>query len=251
MRYGSAPDHERVLDFRSGTLRRAHRVDVADRAAACGSGPNGWSRSPSARSPRSTTRSSRSTGTAARRAVRPAGQRADRSPRPTTRGRRPRWTRRWSPTSLPPENYTGGARAPHPQLRAAHGRRDGPRARRTPTGVQHRDRGGGDLARLTVAVDVPPGRAAAADKYLAYGWSSQRSAPALRAQVEAALAGAPADRLGRPAGRSSAPTSTTSGSRRTSSSTATPNCSRRCGSRCSTSCRPVPAARRGRSRPRA
>ncbi|GAB3451224.1 glycoside hydrolase family 65 protein [Actinophytocola sediminis] len=47
-----------------------------------------------------------------------------------------------------------------------------------------------DLARLTVAVDVPNGSRLCITKYLAYGWSARRSAPALRAQVDAALAGA-------------------------------------------------------------
>jgi len=48
----------------------------------------------------------------------------------------------------------------------------------------------GDLARFTVAVDVPAGGALRLTKYLGYGWSAQRSVPALRAQVDAALAGA-------------------------------------------------------------
>ncbi|MGX7826120.1 glycoside hydrolase family 65 protein [Actinokineospora sp. 24-640] len=47
-----------------------------------------------------------------------------------------------------------------------------------------------DLARLTAAVDVRPGESLRLTKYLGYGWSGARSAPALRAQVEAALAGA-------------------------------------------------------------
>jgi alpha,alpha-trehalose phosphorylase len=47
-----------------------------------------------------------------------------------------------------------------------------------------------DLARLTIAADVPKGGKLQLTKYLAYGWSSQRSVPALRAQVDAALAGA-------------------------------------------------------------
>ncbi|MFI6871574.1 glycoside hydrolase family 65 protein [Nocardia sp. NPDC050406] len=45
-----------------------------------------------------------------------------------------------------------------------------------------------DLARLTVALDVPAGEKVRLTKYLAYGWSSRRSTPALRAQVDAALA---------------------------------------------------------------
>ncbi|RLK54276.1 glycoside hydrolase family 65 protein [Actinokineospora cianjurensis] len=47
-----------------------------------------------------------------------------------------------------------------------------------------------DLARLTVAADIPVGGVLRLTKYLGYGWSSTRSGPALRAQVEAALAGA-------------------------------------------------------------
>lgn len=47
-----------------------------------------------------------------------------------------------------------------------------------------------DLARLTLAVDVPKGESLRLTKYLGYGWSAQRSLPALRSQVEAALAGA-------------------------------------------------------------
>ncbi|MGE0729884.1 MAG: glycoside hydrolase family 65 protein [Acidimicrobiia bacterium] len=47
---------------------------------------------------------------------------------------------------------------------------------------------GGDLARYTVAARLPAGRGLRLVKFLAYGWSSQRSAPALRDQVEGALA---------------------------------------------------------------
>ncbi|QWF76969.1 glycoside hydrolase family 65 protein [Amycolatopsis sp. CA-230715] len=47
-----------------------------------------------------------------------------------------------------------------------------------------------DLARLTAAADVPKGGTLTVTKFLGYGWSAQRSIPALRAQVEAALAGA-------------------------------------------------------------
>ncbi|SFQ31553.1 alpha,alpha-trehalose phosphorylase [Amycolatopsis arida] len=54
------------------------------------------------------------------------------------------------------------------------------------TGITAED----DLARLTVAVDVPLGERLCITKFLGYGWSAQRSAPALRAQVDAALAGA-------------------------------------------------------------
>jgi alpha,alpha-trehalose phosphorylase len=47
-----------------------------------------------------------------------------------------------------------------------------------------------DLARLTAAVDVDAGEAMVLTKYLSYGWSARRSAPAIRAQVDAALSGA-------------------------------------------------------------
>lgn len=46
----------------------------------------------------------------------------------------------------------------------------------------------GDLARLTVTARVPRGQSLRLLKLMAYGWSSQRSAVALRDQVEAALA---------------------------------------------------------------
>jgi alpha,alpha-trehalose phosphorylase len=47
-----------------------------------------------------------------------------------------------------------------------------------------------DLARVTAAVRVPEGGRLSITKFIAYGWSSIRSVPALRAQVDAALTGA-------------------------------------------------------------
>jgi alpha,alpha-trehalose phosphorylase len=47
-----------------------------------------------------------------------------------------------------------------------------------------------DVARLTITADAKPGDPLRFVKFLAYGWSSQRSIPALRDQVAAALAGA-------------------------------------------------------------
>ncbi|MBA2390608.1 MAG: glycoside hydrolase family 65 protein [Geodermatophilaceae bacterium] len=46
----------------------------------------------------------------------------------------------------------------------------------------------GDLARLTIAARLPKGTRLRLVKYLAYGWSSRRSASALRDQVEGGLA---------------------------------------------------------------
>ncbi len=45
-----------------------------------------------------------------------------------------------------------------------------------------------DLGRMTVTTDSAPGRPLRVVKYLAYGWSRRRSLPAMRDQVEAALA---------------------------------------------------------------
>src|SRR5436305_5500892 len=47
-----------------------------------------------------------------------------------------------------------------------------------------------DLARLMISADVAPQEPLRVVKLLAYGWSAQRSVPALRDQVGAALAGA-------------------------------------------------------------
>ena len=58
-----------------------------------------------------------------------------------------------------------------------------------------------DLGRVTVATEVSPGEPLHIVKYVGYGWSGQRSRPALIDQVSGALAGGPPDRLGRPAGR--------------------------------------------------
>ncbi|HEY6396125.1 MAG TPA: family 65 glycosyl hydrolase, partial [Solirubrobacteraceae bacterium] len=44
-----------------------------------------------------------------------------------------------------------------------------------------------DLARLTVTADIAPGRPLRLVKFIAYGWSSQRSLPAVRDQVGGAL----------------------------------------------------------------
>ncbi len=47
-----------------------------------------------------------------------------------------------------------------------------------------------DIARVTVTARLAPGQTLRLVKFLAYGWSSQRSLPAIRAQVEAALTAA-------------------------------------------------------------
>lgn len=47
-----------------------------------------------------------------------------------------------------------------------------------------------DLARTTFTASVEPGGSLRVTKFLAYGWSAERSAPAVRDQVSAAIAGA-------------------------------------------------------------
>ena len=47
-----------------------------------------------------------------------------------------------------------------------------------------------DLGRVTVTADIAPGAPLKVDKFLAYGWSSVRSLPSVRDQVDAALAAA-------------------------------------------------------------
>ena len=54
----------------------------------------------------------------------------------------------------------------------------------TETGAE----GGGDLGRVLITATLEPGQRLRLVKFLAYGWSSQRSAEALRDQVSAALA---------------------------------------------------------------
>jgi alpha,alpha-trehalose phosphorylase len=56
----------------------------------------------------------------------------------------------------------------------------------TVTGAESED----DLARVTVSTGLNPGESLQIVKYLSYGWSSRRSLPAMRDQIDAALAAA-------------------------------------------------------------
>src|SRR5579884_655052 len=57
-----------------------------------------------------------------------------------------------------------------------------------PEGTETRGESEPDLARLTVAAVLERGQCLRLIKFLAYGWSAQRSLPAIRDQVEGALA---------------------------------------------------------------
>ena len=107
--------------------------------------------------------------------------------------------------------------------------------------------------RTSAASRSPPtsrGRALRVVKFLAYGWSSQRSLPALRDAGRRRARRGPAHRLGRPARGAARVPRRVLGIAPTSSSTATPSCSRPFGSRSSTRCRPAPAPSSARSPPR-
>ncbi|HJS95269.1 MAG TPA: glycosyl hydrolase family 65 protein [Solirubrobacteraceae bacterium] len=57
-----------------------------------------------------------------------------------------------------------------------------------PPGTGHSIESFEDVARLTVTADLAPGRPLRLVKFIAYGWSSERSLPAMRDQVGGALA---------------------------------------------------------------
>jgi alpha,alpha-trehalose phosphorylase len=59
---------------------------------------------------------------------------------------------------------------------------------RGPRGISTESEAEGDLGRVTVTIDLPRRRSLEITKFLAYGWSSARSIPALRDQVDGALA---------------------------------------------------------------
>ncbi|WP_280363694.1 glycoside hydrolase family 65 protein [Nocardia wallacei] len=186
LRYGRAVEHERVLDFRTGTLRR-HTVWTS---------PTG--RSVRIRSERLVSFAERALA-AIRYEVEPLDDDLDLVVQSDLLA---------NETVAPPGNDPRLAAALDRPLvadfsavrettavLAHHTRRSGLRmaagmdheveAPATPRCAIHAEE---DLARLTIAVDVPKGQRLCLTKYIAYGWSSRRSVPALRAQVDAALA---------------------------------------------------------------
>ena len=126
---------------------------------------------------------------------------------------------------------------------------DGPRHRGSRRASTPTARATADLGRVTVAADLAPGQTLRVVKFLAYGWSSQRSLPALRDQVVGGARRGAAHRLGRAASTAQrAYLDDVLGRAPTSSSTATPSSSRRCASGSSTRCRPARGPSGGRSR---
>ena len=239
----SCVEHERVLDFRTGTLRRD----------AVWASPTGTAvRISSTRLVSFTQRADRRDpvrGRAARRRRCASSLQSDllaneHVPRAeqAIHASRPRSTRRWRPSTTARDGCRGGARAPHRAvsgLRVAAG--DGPRGRLPATRCDCAIRRRGDLAGVTVAVDCSRGSGSPDQVRRLRLVGAAVGAGAARPGRRRARRGH-ADRLGRPARRAARRTSTTSGRAPTSRSTATPSCSRRCGSRCSTCCRPARAA---------
>jgi alpha,alpha-trehalose phosphorylase len=113
-----------------------------------------------------------------------------------------------------------------------------------------RTEAGPDFGRCTVAARMAAGERLEVVKYIGYGWSSQRSRPALHDQVTGALALASLTRWdGLLADQRGYLDEFWAGA--TSWWTATRRSSRRCGSACSTSCSPGPGPSAVRSPPRA
>ena len=56
-----------------------------------------------------------------------------------------------------------------------------------PAGTRISSESEDDLARVTISTELAPGEALTVEKFVAYGWSSRRSSPALRDQVDAAI----------------------------------------------------------------
>jgi alpha,alpha-trehalose phosphorylase len=189
MRYGTAPEHERVLDFRSGTLRR--RTE--------------WV-SPTGRRIRLTTERLVSFTQRAVAAIHYTVEPLDgplqlvlqsdliANEPILSRTDDPRVAAALDAPLVSDYAWSGGMRA----VLSHHTRSSGLRMAASMDHELHLEEDGiraeikalPDLARLTIAADVPHHGKLSITKYLAYGWSSQRSSPALRAQVDAALAGA-------------------------------------------------------------
>ncbi|MEV4311668.1 glycoside hydrolase family 65 protein [Actinocrispum sp. NPDC049592] len=189
MRYGHAPAHERVLDFRSGTLRRNTE----------------WV-SPTGRHIRLTTERLVSFTQRAVAAIRYTVEPLDDDLQLViqsdllanepilSRTEDPRVAAALDKPLLSEFAWAGGTRAVLSHTTRSSGLRMAAgmdhELHLEEDGIRTEITALPDLARLTVAADVPKNAKLTLTKYIAYGWSSQRSSPALRAQVDAAMVGA-------------------------------------------------------------
>ncbi|GAB3912770.1 glycosyl hydrolase family 65 protein [Kibdelosporangium lantanae] len=189
MRYGHAPAHERVLDFRSGTLRRSTE----------------WI-SPTGRHIRLTTERLVSFTQRAVAAIRYTVEPLDgplqlvvqsdllANEGIASRTDDPRVAAALDAPLVSEYHWGEGMRATLAHQTRASGLRMAAamdhELHLAEDGIRTELHAMPDLARLTVAADVPKNGKLSLVKYMAYGWSSQRSSAALRAQVDAALVGA-------------------------------------------------------------
>ena len=188
VRYGELIEHERVLDLRAGTLRRTLRWrSPAGRLVDVELDPAGVVRPPQRRGDRVRRRG--------RRRIHPrhGAVRARRQRGPAaaerTRGSPPCWPRSWRPVHH--EHSERGALLMHRTRRSdlmMAAAMD--HVIEVPGRVAVETDAGEDWARTTVICGLRPGQKLRVVKYLAYGWSSLRSRPALRDQVAAALTAA-------------------------------------------------------------
>ena len=250
VRYGRLLAHERVA--RPARGRPAPRVPSGGRRPAlpCGFARRGSSRSSSARLRRSCTRSSRS-------AARSASS-SSRSSSPTSRGRQlrpiharpPRWKRRSSRRASSTATRASCWCTP-PGAAISAWRRAWTTSSRGRTAPSRRSESGPDVGRVTVATELAEGARLRVVKFLAYGWSSQRSLPAVRDQVVAALTAARHTGWDGLLDGQRAYLDEFWDSRRRRARGRHSSCSRRFASRSSTRCRPARAPSSARSPPRA
>ncbi|AVL99805.1 family 65 glycosyl hydrolase [Gordonia iterans] len=186
LRYGRTVDHERVLDFRTGTLRRS----------TLWTSPTG--RTVRIKSERLVSFTKR-TIVATRYEVEPIGEdmklvlQSDllaNEPVPLP-GNDPRLAAALDAPLVPALADCRGTTA----VLVHHTKRSGLAVAAAmghtldvPGNAETYVQADGDLARVTIAATVPQGSKIVLTKCVAYGWSARRSVPALRSQVDAALA---------------------------------------------------------------
>jgi alpha,alpha-trehalose phosphorylase len=186
VRYGHLSEHQRALDLRAGVLRRQARWTSPVGREVCIS------------STRLVSFVQRAVA-AVRYEVTPVGAPARlvvqselvaNEPPPAT-GDDPRAAAMLDSPLRAEGNFSGGTKAVMCHRTSASGLRMAAgmdHVIEAPPGTVVTTESSEDLARVTVAADVAPGQRLLIVKFLAYGWSRPRSRPAVRAQVEGALA---------------------------------------------------------------